>query len=363
MKILYVSTLSLTINSFLIPHIKMLVENGHFVDVACHNSEMIHSDLINIGSAVYEIDFSRNPASRNNASAYKQLSEVSRKNQYDIVHVHTPVAAAITRFAFRNSNAKIVYTAHGFHFYKGAPWRNWALYYPVEKYLAKHTDELITINKEDYEFAKRKIRAKHISYIPGVGIDLNMFDNVDNAPLSRTDIGVPEDALLILSVGELNRNKNHSIVIEALSKIGDEKIHYAVCGDGPLKRILQDRSRGLGLEQNVHLLGYRKDVRSIYPLADLFVFPSKREGLPVALLEALLAGLPTIASDIRGVSDLNGLNLTLFLLRNMSQESLAEEIIIWKNNDCKYKTSSNPKTELHRFGIEEVKKQLLDAYK
>lgn len=310
MRILYVTTISLTMNSFFKPHIKMLFDEGHHVDIACNSSELQLDGLYSeLGSVAYQIDFSRSPLSKNNIKAFGQLKKVIESGNYDIVHCHTPNASVITRLVCRKfrkrTGLKVFYTAHGFHFYKGAPKLNWMVYYPVEKFCSRYTDKLITINKEDYELAKNKFKAKEVHYVPGVGIDLSRFENVQvDRNAKRREIGVPEDAFLLFSVGELNENKNHQVIIKAMAQINDTKLHYAIAGVGDKHDYLIELAESLGLADRVHLLGYRKDVAELNKSADLFCFPSLREGLSVSLMEAMASSMPVICSLIRGNVDL-----------------------------------------------------------
>ena len=205
----------------------------------------------------------------------------------------------------RKNGTKVIYTAHGFHFYKGAPLKNWVLYYPIERLLARYTDVLTTINIEDYERAKKSFKAKKIKYIPGVGIDTNRFQQIDvNKLVKRQEIGVPEDSFVVLSVGELNKNKNHETVIKAIARLNNPNVYYVICGQGVLEDYLKKLIKELGLERQIKLLGFRKDIGEICKVADLFVFPSFREGLSVALMEAMASGLPIVCSEIRGNVDL-----------------------------------------------------------
>lgn len=341
----------------------MLVEEGHSVDIACSIFQELSSELIDLVGNKYDIPFNRNPLNRKNIDAYKSLKIISKERSYDIVHTHTPVASAIARMVFKKSNSRIIYTAHGFHFYKGAPLINWIIYYPTEWWLAKHTDVLVTINKEDFELAKNKFNCKDIRYIPGVGIDLDMFNSLNKErELAKADLGIPEAVKLILSVGELNENKNHQVVIKALSVLKDTNLHYIICGEGALREDLLNMISEYGMTEQIHLLGFRNDVKAIYLLADLFIFPSKREGLPVALLEALLSGLPVIASNIRGNSDLANLNVPIKLLDVLTPDTLAKEIKLWLNKEKNSKIFPAPKEMLRAFGIEEVGKQLKEIY-
>lgn len=306
MKILYVTTISSTTN-FFVEHVKMLLEKGHTVDFACNITKPINASLISQGCQVFQIDFSRSPLSPSVLKSYGQISRLLKEQDYDIVHVHTPIAAAVTRLVCRKlPSITVMYTAHGFHFFKGAPLINWLLYYPIEKYLSKYTDVLITINKEDFARAKTKFRkTKHIEYVPGVGVDINKFsDVVIDRGLKRKEIGVPEDAFLLISVGELNKNKNHQIVIKALKELNNTNVHYIICGVGSMRDQLTQLIQKYGLEDQIKLLGYRQDIPELLKASDVFVFPSKREGLPVSLMEAMACGLPSVVTRIRGNVDL-----------------------------------------------------------
>lgn len=309
MRILYVTTISLTMNSFFKPHVDMLIKEGHQVDVACNDCDLpLDALYAQLGCEFHRVDFSRSPLSPDNIKAYSQLRKIVENGHYDIVHCHTPNAAVITRLVCRKlrkkTGLKVFYTAHGFHFYKGAPKLNWLVFYPVEKFCSRFTDKLITINSEDYELAKKKFHAGEVCYVPGVGIDLSRFQNVQvDRTAKRQGIGIPEDAFLLLSVGELNENKNHQIIVRALAKLGDSKVHYAIAGEGDKRDELLELANELGVSKQVHLLGYRKDIPELNYSADVFCFPSLREGLGLAAIEAMACGLPIITSNIHGIND------------------------------------------------------------
>ena len=306
MKILYVSTVSITIHGFLIPHIEMLVNNGHKVDVACHIEAGVDDRLIHMGCRYFNLDFQRTPLNKKNLSACEELKKLIQEEQYDLVHTHSPIASACVRLACKNlSTVKVFYTAHGFHFYKGAPLKNWLLYYPIEKYFSRFTDLLITINKEDYERARKSFKAKNVLYVPGVGIDTDAIrETTVDIQAKKAQLQIPEGDLVIVSVGELNQNKNHSTIICAMAQLKEQNVTYVICGEGefgvPLGRLIAHYK----LQDKVKLLGRRNDVFEILQLADVFVHPSFREGLPVALLEAMASGRACVVSRIRGNVDL-----------------------------------------------------------
>ena len=308
-KVLFVATVVAHINAFHIPYLKWFKEHGWETHVAAY-VESEQEQYIDYCDVLHNICFTRAPFTFNNLKAYCKLKKIITKNCFDIIHCHTPTGGALTRLAAMKANicgsTKVIYTAHGFHFYKGAPLLNWLIYYPIEKFLSRYTDVLITINKEDYVVAKDKMYAKRTEYIPGVGINVEEIQKVKiDRNKKREALGIPRDAFVLISVGELNANKNHESVIKALKAINiKDNIRYIIAGRGLLYRHLLNLVETYGLQDKVLLLGFRTDVIELLKMSDCFVFPSLREGLPVALMEAMACGLPVICSNIRGCSDL-----------------------------------------------------------
>ena len=283
-----------------------LKNEGHTIEIAANDTtSKVRPEYYEMGCPVHTINCSRSPLSKGNLKAYKQLKKLINENDYDIVHCHTPIAAMLTRLAARRARkkngTKVIYTAHGFHFYKGAPKKNWLIYFPIEWFCAFFTDVLININKDDYEFAKKHIKAKKVVYVPGVGIDTEAFKKNNAGDKVRKELGIPEDATLLVSVGELNENKNHKCVINAIK---DLDVYYIIAGKGPKDKELQALIDESGLSNRVKLLGFRNDVLDLYSASDIFAFPSYREGLPVSVMEAMSTGLPVVCSKIRGSVDL-----------------------------------------------------------
>ena len=369
MKILYVTTIAGTMD-FFTDFIEKLVKSGHTVDLACNCEDPVNEFYHQINCKVYNIPFSRNPFSKSNLKAYMELKSLVEKEKYDIVHCHTPIAAMCTRLACRKVRKKVTrvfYTAHGFHFYNGAPLKNWLMYYPVEKICAYFTDVLITINKEDYALAQKKMNAKRIEYVPGVGIDTKRFlgfELSDEEKIElRKEIGVPENAKLLVSVGELNENKNHKVVLEALSLLKDKNIHYAVAGIGEKEKYLKNYAKELGLEDRFYLLGYRNDVSKLYKLANCFVHPSFREGLPVSVMEAMCSGLPCIVSKIRGNEDLVENNVNGFCCNSSVPNEFATVIekLIRDSDLCKKISQANI-IKSQEFGIASINREMMKIY-
>lgn len=313
------ATVPSMIGQFNMRNIDLLIKLGYEVDVACdftdvsvwpeERTEAFKNELERMGIHYYQVDYSRKPTNiRRHISAYKQIRSLIVERQYSFIHTHTPIASAVLRIAAHENNVRVIYTAHGFHFYHGSPFINWIIYYPIEKTLSKWTDTLITINLEDYELARRKFKAKRVVHVPGAGIDIKAIESIliDKNSI-RESLGIDKDDIMILSVGELSKRKNHQIVLEALRLIkrdnkSIDNIHYFICGTGILRDSLEKKSKECGV--NCHLLGYRSDIVALCKSSNLFVFPSLQEGLPVALMEAIACKTPVICSKIRGNVDL-----------------------------------------------------------
>lgn len=321
MKALVTATVPSMIGQFNMNNIKILLELGYSVDVACNfNDHSVWSvekiqnlkkELSSLNVKCFHIDFERSIFKINkHIKSYMQMKKLMNERRYDLIHTHTPISSLITRVAFKNSQifdkCRMIYTAHGFHFFKGNnPLKNF-LFRNIERYGARYTDTLITINKEDYEAAKKFKLKKDgtVEYVPGVGIDIEKINSIQgNREKLCEELNIPIDSTLLLSVGELNDNKNHKIIIETLPKLAS-KVHYLICGVGPLKEQHESLAKELKVSERLHLLGYRNNVIEIMKSCDVFIFPSKREGLSVALMEAMACGLPCIASNIRGNVDL-----------------------------------------------------------
>ena len=299
MKILYVTTIGITMG-FFPALIQRLIDNGHRVDLACNDRESpVSPNFREMGCKIHTLSCTRSPFSAGNIAAVKELRELVIKERYDIVHCHTPIAAACTRLACRGLGCKVIYTAHGFHFYKGAPLKNWLIFYPVEKFCAPMTDLLITINREDYALAQKRLKAKQVLYVPGVGVDLEAFTPGDGSAL-RQQLDIPFENKVLLSVGELSHRKNHEILIRAAAEIPNTTV--VIAGAGPLEDQLKVLAAELSCD--VRFLGYRRDIAELCRMCDVFVLPSIHEGLPVSLMEAMACGKPVCCSHIRGSVDL-----------------------------------------------------------
>ena len=261
------------------------------------------------GIVTHPLFIEKSPARiRGNLKAFLQLKALLKRERFEIIHCHNPMGGVLGRLAgsLFSPGSVILYTAQGVHFYRNAPWKNWLLYYPAEFVLARLTDILITINREDYERGKRfPLRpGGSVWKIPGTGLDMRRFVPKPEVRAGRKkELGFPPDAFLLLSAGELNRNKNHAAVIHAMSLLPEKNVYYGICGRGEGRKKLEALIREKGLQERVKLLGYRKNMEDVLPAADCFLFPSRREGFGMAAAEAMASGLPLITSDCRGIRE------------------------------------------------------------
>lgn len=334
-KVLIVASVASMIDQFIIPSIKLLQTMGYDVDVAtnfekgstCTTEKIIElkKKLFDMDVNAYQIDFDRKITNLKGVLlAIRQMNGIikgirpsiygKKKHEtgnYVFIHCHSPIGGVVSRLVARKNKIKVIYTAHGFHFYKGAPLKNWMLFYPVEWLLSWITNTLITINKEDYERSKKHLHAKNVYYVPGIGIDIQKFSmGIFNHEEKRNELGFKYDDYVILSVGELNKNKNHQIIINALGDLVAEnssdyaRIHYAIAGKGDLADELRNLAIKKGISSQIHLLGFRTDIAHILQSVDAFALPSIREGLNVSLMEAIASGKQCLVSNIRGNKDL-----------------------------------------------------------
>lgn len=374
MNLLYITSLSgKRINSFMRSAIYAAKALNINFTICCNmngaDKELYKQDCEKYGIEAVHIDFDRNPLSSINYSeAKKQLNELMQKRRFDIIHCNTPIGGVLGRLCGKKYGIKtVIYQAHGFHFWTGAPKKNWLIYYPVENYLARYTDILITINKEDYKRAQNFHLKKggKIYYVHGVGVDCKRFLNSGENKRSeiRNSLGLKADDILLLSVGELNENKNHAEVIRAISKCDNTDLHYAVAGKGDIKASLESLAKELNLEQRVHFLGFIDNMPDHYKAADLFVFPSKREGLPSAVMEAMASGLPCLVSNIRGCNDLIDENGGL-LFDPSNDRDLSDKIeIMLSKKDSWAELGEYNKEKVLSFGFDNAVAELTEIYK
>ncbi|RDU22093.1 glycosyltransferase family 4 protein [Anaerosacchariphilus polymeriproducens] len=370
-KVLLVTTVSGFIPQFEMNNVKYLQSKGFEIHYAT-NYNMVsygtdNSRLDNTGIIRHQIDFVRSPFSIKNIKVYKSLCNLICEEKFDLIHCHTPMGGAMARLAgraARKSGTKIIYTAHGFHFFKGASFLNWMIYYPVERVLSYFTDVQITINQEDYQRAQN-FHARRIEYVPGVGIDSTklMKKEISDKNEFRKELGILKDSVCILSVGELIPRKNHATIIKALKGLNDKRITYLICGHGDLEEKLKHLVIELNLEKQVRFLGYRQDVAKIYEVCDIFAFPSFQEGLSVALMEAMAKGLSVVTSKVRGNQDLIENEKGGYTLAPTDVKGFRHAIEILVNDEkLRRKMGEYNQDQVVKYDIQNVKKRMKEIY-
>lgn len=371
-KVLFVATVVKThIMEFHIPYLKLFQDMGWETAVAAKNDYEDPKDcVIPFCDHYYNIPFARIPWKPDNIKSYRMLKTIIDQGDYDIIHCHTPVGAMIARLAAasaRKKGTKVIYTAHGFHFFKGAPLLNWLVYFPAEWCLGGLTDVLITINKEDYAFAQKHIHAKRIEYVPGVGIDTARFGagSRDRAE-KRWELGFGDSDFLAITVAEMTKNKNHTTVLKAMALLKDrpefDHFHYLICGRGEQWPALEAEAKELGIADHVTFLGYRHDVPELCRCSDLFVFMSLREGLPVALMEAMSCGLPAICQRIRGNTDLIDDGIEGDFIANSPQAVADAMLAMYQDPQRRCQMGGNATEKVKQFDKENIHRMVRDIY-
>ena len=367
MKFLFVATVRSHIGQFHMPLIRALKAAGHTVHAAYRDNSADKKGLdLSAIDQVFEIPFERSPYKPGNLLAYKKLKSVLDNGDYDIIHCHTPMGAVVTRLAAgkaRKRGAKIFYTAHGFHFYRGASKLNWLLYYPVEKLLAHRTDTLITINREDLELAQsRKFAAKRIVRIDGVGVELDRFRPVtaEERLAARAELGFEKHQTVLLYAADLSKRKNQPMLFRALARLKERypNILLLLPGQPILKDEYEQMCQELGISHMVRMLGYRRDIDKLLAACDCVVSSSRQEGLPLNLIEAAARGRFIIATDVRGNADVVTQSGSGALVKLNDDEAMAANIA---------QLIENPPTPADRSRIdcydsESIVRQLFELY-
>lgn len=372
MKILFVATVRSHIGQFHMPFIRELKARGVEVHAAFKDNSADKPGLdLSAIDKTFEVPFERQPLRPNNIKAYRELKKIIDGNGYDAVHCHTPMGAVITRLAAksaRKKGTKVIYTAHGFHFFKGASIKNWMFFYPVEKYLSKYTDCLITINSEDCELAhKKKFRAGKIYKVHGVGVELDKFKAVDADEKARlrAEYGYDGDTFIMIYPADLSVRKNQPMLFDALQKIAEKNKNVKLLLPGqPIrleeyKRMVSER----GIADNVEFLGYRRDINNLVGLSDLSVASSFQEGLPINIIEAMAMGNAIVATDVRGNNDAVEDGVNGYLVPVGDSDLMAEKILELMNDREKLRTfGENGLDMVKDFSTENVNCEMLTIY-
>lgn len=365
-KIMMITTTDNMIWQFLIPHIKHLQEMGNVVECVCARTGFWFDELREKhGLTMHEIDFGRNPISLKNFKGYKKLKKLQEERAFDLVYCQQPVGGMLGRLIGKKFKIPVIYTAHGFHFYKGCPLVNRIVYKTVEKWLSKYTDVLITINEEDYQSAL-KMKAKNVFKINGIGIDSNKIKIEEFDKIAfRKELGLSVGDRVVLTVSEINENKNYITMLKTIKLLveKDENIKFVSCGTGVWKDKIANFAKELGIENNVVFLGYRKDIGKIMQISDLFFHASFREGLTLSVLEAMSFGLPCVVSNVRGNRDLIVDGKGGFVVEPSDEQKFAVKIDYLLNNREDYELFGEfNKKESEKYTIKKVLEQLAKIY-
>lgn len=373
-KVLMVASVASMIDLFNMNNIQILQDLGYTVEVACNfqNGSITSSNRVNKfkeeleekNIKYYDIPIPRNITKLKDIYiSYSILKNIINENRYKLIHCHSPIGGVIARISaakYRHKGLKVIYTAHGFHFFKGASKEKWFIYYPIERYLSKITDCIITINEEDYNISRSKMKTKRVEYVPGIGIDV---DKISSVPKSDY-----HGKFNLISIGQLSHRKNHRLVIESLAllktRINIDDIQYLICGLGELENQLKDLANKLKVSENIVFLGFQENVVKYLKQADCFVFPSYQEGLPVSLMEAMAVPLPVICSNVRGNTDLIDDNKGGILIDPDDTEGMARAIeLIVKDRSLREKYEEYNLDKVKKYDTSIVNQNMKEIYK
>lgn len=352
--------------NFLIPHIKKLEDEGCLVECACSKTGFYFEELVNkYGLVLHEINFARNPFKIQNIQAYNELSILIKAGNFDVIYGHEPVGGAMARLAGKRNKKYVMYIAHGFHFFDKAPIKHWVLYYSFEFILSFFTDAIVTICKEDFKHAM-KLHANRCYYIPGIGVDFSKYDKVDKKyqrETYRNKLGIADDEIVLISVGELSVRKNQKVILQAMNELNNSSIKLVLCGEGEQEEYLKQMCKELGLEKQVIFLGFCRDIPQVLCLADVFVFPSLWEGLGLAGIEAMYSGLPVIGSDRQGIKDYVIDQKTGYLFEPTDYKKLAECISnVINHSDFRINAGIEGKKLVEKYRLENSINELNKIY-
>lgn len=326
-KVLFCATVDYHFKAFHLPYFRWFQEQGWEVHTAANGQ--LKLPYVN---QAHSIPIQRSPFHVRNRLAYVELKKLLAKEHYDFIHCHTPMGSVIGRLAAkgtRKKGTKVLYTAHGFHFWQGAPLQNWLLYYPIERFLARYTDALITINGEDFKRADRLSKERtSVYYVPGMGVDMKRFAPVDEKEKQslRAAYGFSSEDFIVLCAGELNTNKNQGMLIKACAQLSRKipNITIVFAGEGTMRPNYEKLTRQLHLENHVHFAGFCKQMEEWMHMSDVCVSTSLREGLGMNLLEAMSAEKPVVATENRGHCELVKHGVNGFLVKSQDVNSLAD---------------------------------------
>lgn len=365
-KVMLICTTDNMIWQFLLPHIEDLKKYGAEVDCICSKTGFWFDELRDkFGLNMIEVSMERSPLKIKNWKAYKTLKRLQKQNNYNLIYCQQPVGGLLGRLIGKKFKIPVIYTAHGFFFFKGNSKIKNFIFKNAEKYLAKYTDALITMNNEDFS-ACQNWKCKNVFKINGIGIDEIKYDNskFDKKEFKRS-LGLEDDDKIILSVSEFIKRKNYPTMLRSFAKLceKEQNVKYVLCGTGILFDEMKQYAKELGIENDVLFLGYRKDINKIMQISDVFFHESFQEGLTMSIMEAMHFKLPVVTSAVRGNEDLidneKGGYITGCLDEDLQVECL---IKILNNKELAKKMGDYNHNKIKDYYLDTVRSQLKDIY-
>lgn len=366
-KIMMLATTDNMIWQFMLPHIQHLQSLGNTVECVCARTGFWFDELIEKHNlVVHEIDFGRNPLKLKNLKSYKNLKALQSERKFDLIYCQQPVGGMMGRLLGNKFKIPVIYTAHGFHFYKGCPLVNKLVYKNVEKWLSKFTDILITINEEDYQNAL-KMKAKRVFKISGIGMSFNKYQETNETKSEiKESLKIGEDEFIIVTVAEFIKRKNYETMLKTIHELKSRnlKVRFIICGRGEQEQQIKRQIKELHIEDQVLLLGFRKDINRILTIADVFMLASFQEGLTLSVIEAMSFGVPCVVSDVRGNRDLILDGKGGFVVGAKDYNGFADKIELMINDDSlRLSAGEFNKEQSSRYAIKNVVQELNEIYK
>lgn len=367
MKILYTATSDVHLRTFHFPYLKWLKSQGYEVHVAVEKRGDID---LSFCDKIYYLPFKRSPFHPKNWEAYKGLKRIIKLNNFKLIHCHTPAVSVLTRLAARGARrkgTKVLYTAHGYHFYKGAPLKMWLLFFTVEWLLSFLTDAIILINKEDFILTKKYFTSTEAFYIKGIGIDSTRFRTLTAIEKNeiRTELDLKETDFVLLYIAEFITRKNHAFLLRAIpelrKRIPDLKV--LLVGRGELLEASKSMAIELNLQNVVTFLGWRDDAHRLAGIADIGISTSRQEGLGLGLAEEMLCSVPIVASEDRGHREMIEHSKNGFMFKQGNQDEFLNYVCsLYKDKETRFGMGRYANLKAQEFLINNSLKTMVAIY-
>lgn len=368
-KVLFVANIHKHFLAFHLPYIQWFKDQGCEIHVAAGGDPNV---TVPIADRQFTIPIERSPFSCANIRACWELRTIIDREQYCLIHCHTAMGSVVARFAARKARTKgrlkVLYTAHGFHFFKGSPKRYWMIYYPIEKYLSRYTDAIITINQEDYDLVKTNGFHNQETYkIPGIGINTErlIITSPEIRQQLRQEYGYRPDELILIYIAEYIPRKNHKFIIDSLPELIKRvpKIKFLFAGRGRLLEPMQSYAHTLGVDEHIDFLGFRKDIGQLIALSDIGISASRQEGLGLNLAEEMYCGIPVVASEDRGHKELIIQNRNGILFPQMDREAFIGAVVALASDSVlRVRMSEFAKESMQRFVLKNALIEMTKIY-